>query len=288
MADDSPSTPDANTGRFAVLTNPVRGFAERAVARAWPGRRTKTPPVSVPAEPEVAASGYETPAPSFVTSEVISAFHLQQLHLPSGVDRVTRGAATGGKVAIVASVFALVSLIGLGWWASSVKTSSDVTLVASTSAMRVPQANTAELALKPNLQVSAVPAGATPASETERAPENATIATPSPVARERPAASLNGPKQHRAKHAASRATTGLSSDHPLRQTTQTEASLSFRSAGLAASAEAAEKDAISESTASTRPGRVDEASAVTKAPAVVSARPLLEVPRIRRQPNTDE
>lgn len=60
----------------------------------------------------------DTPAP-FVTSEVISAFHLQELQLPTALEEVTKGAARGGKVAIIASIFALASVIGAGvWWSS--------------------------------------------------------------------------------------------------------------------------------------------------------------------------
>lgn len=118
MSDDSRSDLPASSKRFSVLTNPVRGFAERVVARARPGRDvpvavTGSTPSLVGELPDV------TPAQSFVTSEVISAFHLQNVHLPSGVERATKGAVTGGKVAIIASAFALISLIGFDFWSSS-------------------------------------------------------------------------------------------------------------------------------------------------------------------------
>lgn len=120
MADDLRSKLPASSGRFVVLTSPVRGFAERAVGRAWPGRHSrKHPPVSEVANLEVAEQTDQTPAQSFVTSEVISAFHLQHVHLPSGVERASKGAVTSGKVAIVASAFALISLIGFDFWGSS-------------------------------------------------------------------------------------------------------------------------------------------------------------------------
>jgi hypothetical protein len=279
MADDSPSTPDANTGRFAVLTNPVRGFAERTVARAWPGRRAKTQPVSAPAGPDVAASGYETPAPSFVTSEVISAFHLQQLHLPNRVERVTRGAATGGKVAIVASMFALVSLIGLGLWASSAKTSSDVTPAAKANPLGAPQANTAELALKPNLQVPAVPAETTPASESERAPQNAAG---------RADISLNGPKQHASRPSVSHRTPELPVAHPPRNAARAGAPSHLPRSRFTANAELAGKDAVSASASPITPDGVAGAAPINTVSAEANPRPSLEVPRIRRQPNTDE
>lgn len=112
-----------------MLTNPVRGFAERAVARAWPGRHARGSSASTSSSPirqsapsasaTLAESREETPVQSFVTSEVISAFHLQQVHLPNGLERTTKGVVTGGKVAIVASAFALISLVGFDSWRRS-------------------------------------------------------------------------------------------------------------------------------------------------------------------------
>lgn len=126
-----------STGRFAVLTNPVRhlewpGMAAPALppvvkSSGKPQRKPSTSPAAVESlqansKVEQASSRVshriDTPAP-FVTSEVISAFHLQEVQLPTALEEVTKGAARGGKVAIIASIFALASVIGAGvWWSS--------------------------------------------------------------------------------------------------------------------------------------------------------------------------
>lgn len=174
MADDLRSKLPASSGRFVVLTSPVRGFAERAVGRAWPGRHARRhPPVAEVTNSDVGEQTDQTPAESFVTSEVISAFHLQHVHLPSGVERASKGAVTSGKVAIIASAFALISLIGVDFWGSSPGPAPDAaeamgdapsTVTASgmgvgtmtSSTPPVPQVNTATPA--PALAASIAPA----------------------------------------------------------------------------------------------------------------------------------
>lgn len=132
---ETPASSPRPTGRFAVMSNPVRhlewpGMAGPArppapKASAKPAKASSNPTAAKSPQanvrelvPSRSSHRVDTPPP-FVTSEVISAFHLQEVQLPTALEEVTRGAARGGKAAIIASLFALASVVGAGvWWSS--------------------------------------------------------------------------------------------------------------------------------------------------------------------------
>lgn len=178
MDEDQSNVIPRSTGRFTVLTNPVRAFAERAASRAWPGRRgsRNVPPSAgahaASAEPAPATRPLEETGPQpFVTSEVISAFHLQQLRVPTSFERVTQGAARGGKVAIGTSIVLLLSLLGFGYW--------DETAVVSQG--REDAARLTQILPSP----SALPAAVAPSSVAPRASEAASPLSTGHTAAER-------------------------------------------------------------------------------------------------------
>jgi hypothetical protein len=132
---ETPASSPRPTGRFAVMSNPVRHLEWPGMAAPArpPAPKASTKPAKASTNPTAVKSPQanvrelvpsrsshrvDTPPP-FVTSEVISAFHLQEVQLPTALEEVTRGAARGGKAAIIASLFALASVVGAGvWWSS--------------------------------------------------------------------------------------------------------------------------------------------------------------------------
>lgn len=285
--DDETSSKSPSSGRFMALTNPVRGFAERAAGRVWPGRHGK-PPAAEVASAHAPHTREDTPVQSFVTSEVISAFHLQQLHLPSSVERVTRGAVTSGKVAIVASVFALISLLGVSLWSSASgnrvvptpQSSGDV--ATTTNEVQLRQAPSAASAV----EVAEV---VTPVSG---APVSTALAASAPPSER---ASLQSHAIHRVKPSGSIAVrpaleaAGERSEN--RDVTQSQGSLLNDSPGSESTPAVAIPAASVPASAALPERALPQSAAVPSAPAVVapvgsarSAQPLLEVPRVRRQP----
>jgi hypothetical protein len=119
------SSSSSDKPRFSVLTAPVRRLGWH-----WPGSAPKQPDNLQQVLSEPAASASTAAAPE-VESEIISAFQLQQLQLPTGLELASQRAVTGGRGALWLSAFALSSLIGVGAWFGTAGSSSSATQAAA-------------------------------------------------------------------------------------------------------------------------------------------------------------